>query len=194
MKKIGIYIFDDVEVLDFAGPYEVFSVAFAQPDRQEEKLFDVTTISESGEMVSASNGLQVMPDTSLEDAPECDVIIIPGGKGARANEAYNEKLLAWIRARQVSTKIIASVCTGALVLANAGLLDGKKATTHWGSYERLAAFSSVEVQRDVKFVDEGSVITSGGISAGINMSFHLIEKLEGTIAVSETAKWMEYDL
>ncbi|WP_026702780.1 DJ-1/PfpI family protein [Salibacterium aidingense] len=192
MKKIGIYLFDEVEVLDFAGPYEVFSVAYK--DRFEDKLFDVTTISETGDMISARNGLQVMPDTSLDQAPNTDVVIIPGGQGAREKEAYNEKLIKWLRACQDSAEVIASVCTGALVLANAGLLDGKRATTHWGSYDRLAAFSSVDVQHNVKFVDEGSIVTSGGISAGINMAFHLMEKFEGKEAVTQTARWMEYDL
>ncbi|MFZ4453868.1 DJ-1/PfpI family protein [Salibacterium aidingense] len=192
MKKIGIYLFDEVEVLDFAGPYEVFSVAYK--DRFEDKLFEVTTISETGDMISARNGLQVMPDTSLDQAPNTDVVIIPGGQGAREKEAYNEKLIKWLRACQDSAEVIASVCTGALVLANAGLLDGKRATTHWGSYDRLAAFSSVDVQRNVKFVDEGSIVTSGGISAGINMAFHLMEKFEGKEAVTQTARWMEYDL
>ncbi|WP_018923989.1 DJ-1/PfpI family protein [Salsuginibacillus kocurii] len=194
MKEIGIYIFDEVEVLDFAGPYEVFSVAFASPEEKEKKLCNVTNISETGEMITARNGLQVVPDVNLESAPELDVIIIPGGRGARENEMHNEKLLAWIREREQTVDVLASVCTGALVLASAGILDGKKATTHWGSYERLAAYESVQVERDVKFVDEGHIITSGGISAGINMSFHLLERFAGKQAVQETAKWMEYDV
>ncbi|PSL43245.1 AraC family transcriptional regulator [Salsuginibacillus halophilus] len=194
MKNVGIYLFDDVEVLDFAGPYEVFSVAFTSSDQGHDPLFEVLTISEQGEKVVARNGLQIVPDTSLDAAPAFDILIIPGGKGARVNEMNNEKLLAWISERQHNVEVLASVCTGALILANAGVLDGRAATTHWGSYERLAAFQHLHVKKDVKFVDEGDIVTSGGISAGINMSFHLVERFAGKQAVAETAKWMAYDL
>ncbi|MFB5661857.1 DJ-1/PfpI family protein [Alteribacillus sp. HJP-4] len=193
-KRVGIYLFKDVEVLDFAGPFEVFSVAFASAGNIEEKLFNVSTVSENGEAVTARNGLRVVPDYSLSTAPAFDILVIPGGKGARETEMHKERLHHWIKEQQRSAEIITSVCTGALVLAKSGLLNGKCATTHWASYERLEEFKEVEVLRNVKFVDEDSIITSGGISAGINMAFHIINKLHGEQAVKLTAEWMEYDL
>ncbi len=175
---VGILLFDDVEVLDFAGPFEVFSVA-ANPDAQH-KPFAVKTISQTGEVITARNGLRVYPDFSCGSAPHFDVLVIPGGPGARETEVHNEKLIAWIQGRMNDVQIMSSVCTGAFLLAKAGLLNGKRATTHWGSCARLESeFPGVLVQRNVKFVDEGAIVTSGGISSGINMSFHLVQRLVG---------------
>lgn len=191
--KVGIFLFDDVEVLDFAGPFEVFSVTSYAND--ECKPFQVETISETGNLITARNGLKIQPDYSFINAPEYDILIIPGGAGARNREINNEKTIQWIRERAKTVKILASVCTGALLLAKAGLLHGKKATTHWGSYDRMAAeFPRVIVERGVKFVDEGTIITSGGISAGINMSFHIICRLISLEIAQATAKRMEYDI
>lgn len=191
-RIVGILLFNEVEVLDFAGPFEVFSLA-ALPDAT--KPFVVKTISENGEMISARNGLKVMPDSSFDNHPDLDILIVPGGYGAEEIEIHNPKVIQWIKQQQATTEITASVCTGAFLLAKAGLLDGKKATTHWMDMERLEQeFPLVSVQHEVKFVDEGPLITSGGISAGINMSFHLISRLYGNSVSKETAKRMEYDI
>uniref|UniRef100_UPI0034D3FB33 DJ-1/PfpI family protein n=2 Tax=Bacillus TaxID=1386 RepID=UPI0034D3FB33 len=163
--SVGIFLFNDVEVLDFAGPFEVFSVTEAD----EEKPFTVYTVSQNGEMITARNGLKVKPDYSIEDLPPIDILIIPGGKGVRENEMQNDIIINWVRQQMKEVKLMTSVCTGALLLAKAGLLEGLKATTHWASIQTFKKdFPNIEVMENVKFVDEGHIITSAGISAGIN--------------------------
>ncbi|WP_284037131.1 DJ-1/PfpI family protein [Neobacillus sp. 114] len=190
--RVGIFLFNDVEVLDFAGPFEVFSVAALE---NGQKPFVVETVSEKGTMIYARNGLKVQPDFSFDTMPKFDILVIPGGPGAREREINNDKVITWIESQMKNVQLMTSVCTGALLLAKAGLLKDKMATTHWASYERLEkGFPEVEVQRDVKFVDEGNVITSGGISAGINMTFHIVKRLVGPQVAQGTAKRMEYDI
>ena len=190
--RVGIFLFDDVEVLDFAGPFEVFSVTVLENGH---KPFLVDTVSEKGAMITARNGLRVQPDYCFDTMPTFDILVIPGGQGAREREIHNDKVIAWIVDQRKKVELMTSVCTGALLLAKAGLLNGQYATTHWASYDRLEKeFPEVTVQRDVKFVEDGNVLTSGGISAGINMSFHLVKKLVGTQVAKNTAKRMEYDI
>ena len=192
-KAIGILIFNEVEVLDFAGPFEVFSIAMAE-DKQS-KLFCVKTIAETKKTISARNGLKVTPDYDFIDCPSLDILIIPGGYGAEEIEIHNHRLLSWIQQRAAYTPIVASVCTGAFLLAEAGLLNGKRATTHWMDIDRLEReYPKLSVQRNVKFVDEGSILTAGGISAGINLSFYLLNKLYSNAVAIDTAKRMEYDI
>ncbi|MED3352264.1 DJ-1/PfpI family protein [Bacillus thuringiensis] len=189
--SVGIFLFNEVEVLDFAGPFEVFSVT----EVNEEKPFTVYTVSENGEMITARNGLKVQPDYSIENLPLVDIFIIPGGLGAREYEIKNEIVIKWIRQQMKEVKLMTSVCTGALLLAKAGLLEGLKATTHWASIEKFKnEFQNVEVIENVKFVDEGHIITSAGISAGINMAFHIVKNLLGVHVAEDTAKRMEYDI
>lgn len=189
--SVGIFLFNEVEVLDFAGPFEVFSITKVH----EEKPFTVYTVSQNGEMITARNGLKVKPDYSIEDLPPVDILIIPGGKGARENEVKNDIIINWVRQQMKEVKLMTSVCTGALLLAKAGLLEGLKATTHWASIQTFKKdFPNVEVMENVKFVDEGHIITSAGISAGINMSFHIVKNLLGVEIAEETAKNMEYDI
>ncbi len=192
-RTVGILLFNEVEVLDFAGPFEVFSIATLL--ESNEKPFIVKTISENGELVTARNGLKVKPDYSFANHPSFDIVIIPGGFGAEQIEINNSSVIEWIKNQQSRVEFMTSICTGALLLAKAGILDGKKATTHWMDIDRLEQeFPNVSVQRDVKFVDEDSIITSGGISAGINMSFHLISRLLGKDVAIKTAKRMEYEI
>ncbi|MFA9456503.1 DJ-1/PfpI family protein [Halalkalibacter sp. AB-rgal2] len=192
-RTVGILLFNEVEVLDFAGPFEVFSITSIP--HSNEKPFVVKTISESGELVTVRNGLKVKPDYSFANHPALDIVIIPGGYGAEEIEINNPNVIEWIQHQQPKVEFMTSVCTGALLLAKAGILDGRKATTHWMDLDRLEQeFPSVSVQRGVKFVDEGALITSGGISAGINMSFHLISRLHGKEAAIETARRMEYEI
>lgn len=189
--SVGIFLFNEVEVLNFAGPFEVFSITKVH----EEKPFTVYTVSQNGEMITARNGLKVKPDYSIEDLPPVDILIIPGGKGARENEVKNDIIINWVRQQMKEVKLMTSVCTGALLLAKAGLLEGLKATTHWASIQTFKKdFPNVEVMENVKFVDEGHIITSAGISAGINMSFHIVKNLLGVEIAEETAKNMEYDI
>lgn len=192
-RTVGILLFNEVEVLDFAGPFEVFSLTTLTDSKS--KPFVVKTISENGEIIKARNGLMVKPDYSFESHPSLDIVIIPGGYGAEEIEINNPNVIQWIKKQSSKAEFMTSVCTGAFLLAEAGILDGKRATTHWMDLDRLEQqFPSVSVQRNVKFVDEGSVITSGGISAGINMSFHLISRLYSNVVSKQTAKRMEYDI
>ncbi len=195
MKKItvGILLFDDVEVLDFAGPFEVFSLAAHV--RSENKIFQVNTVSQKGTMITARQGLKVMPDYSFATVPSVDVLLVPGGYGAREVEMYNTEVTGWIQKTSRKVRVVASVCTGAFLLAKAGLLHGKHVTTHWAALDRFEReFPSCHVQRHVKFVDEESVLTSAGMSCGIDMSFHMVKKIAGLEVATATAKRMEYDI
>jgi transcriptional regulator GlxA family with amidase domain len=184
--KVGILIFNEVEVLDFAGPFEVFSIA----SKNNENLFYVETIGQTSEVISARNGLKVLPSAKFSDNSNYDILIIP-----EVIEINNMVVIDWIKEQQSKVKILASVCTGALLLAEAGILNGKKATTHWMDLDRLENdYAEVEVIRKVKFVDEGNIFTSAGISAGINLSFHIIKKFFGADVAISTAKRMEYDI
>jgi len=191
MINVGILIFDEVEVLDFAGPFEVFSIA----TNNEAKLFNVSIIAENNRIINARNGLKVLPDCSLQDAKKIDVLIIPGGYGAEKVEFKNKVLLKWIIETSQKTIITASVCTGAIILAETKLLDNRKATTHWMDTDRLKNdYPAIQVVTNTKYVEDGKFITSGGISAGINMSLYIVGKLCGKETAVNTAKRMEYDL
>lgn len=188
---VGILLFDDVEVLDFAGPFEVLSVT---EDKNAEKPFKVVTISENGQLIRARNGLKVEPDYHFENHPPLDILVVPGGYGAREVESKNPVVVDWVKCQNESVDKLTSVCTGAFILGEAGLLNGKKATTHWTALDRMeTTFPEVTVMRDVKFVDEGHIITSAGISAGIEMALHLVAVLSGVETAHLTAKQMEYD-
>lgn len=146
-------------------------------------------------MISARNGLKVQPDYSFQNMPQFDILIIPGGIGASEVEIYNDKVIQWIKEQVQGVELMLSVCTGALLLAQANLLDDKKATTHWESLDKLAnEFPKVDVQHNVKYVDAGNIVTAAGISAGINMSFHIVNRLLGKKVAQKTAKNMEYDI
>ncbi|EIW20005.1 MULTISPECIES: DJ-1/PfpI family protein [Pelosinus] len=196
MKKIwriGIFLFNEVEVLDFAGPFEAFSIVSIPG--QSDKPFLVQTVSQYEKMIKTRNGLMVQPHFSFDNAPDFDIVIVPGGYGAEEIEINNEIVIQWIKKQSNKVELITSVCTGAFLLAKAGLIDGKRATTHWMDIDRLEReFPDVKVERNCKFIDEGSIITSGGISAGINMSFHIIKRLLGEDVAKTTAKRMEYDI
>lgn len=196
MKKhwnVGILLFNEIEVLDFAGPFEVFSIASYSNCQQ--KPFTVKTVAQTTDLISARNGLKVQPDFDFNNSPSFDILIIPGGYGAEEIEIHNEILKNWIKIRAEECDIIASVCTGSFLLAETGLLDGKRATTHWLDIDRLESeYKKIKVQRGVKYVDESNIITSGGISAGINMSFYLLNRLVGKEIAIATAKRMEYDI
>lgn len=188
--NVGILLFNEVEVLDFAGPFEVFSIC---SNANQQKLFNVFTLSEQAE-VRARNGLVVNSHYHLDTAPDIDILVIPGGLGAETIEMYNQPLLQWILKRHQHSQMTFSICTGAFILAEAGLLNGLKATTHWMDIERLTQdYPQIEVLSDVKYVDEGHIITAAGISSGINASLYLISKLHGVEIAQHTAKRMEFD-
>src|SRR5258706_3082712 len=195
--QVGIVIFDDVEVLDFAGPFEVFTVAgeilkdSADENRQVGTI-RALTIAQSDQIVKARGNLLIQPHSTFENHPLLDLLVVPGGWGTR-RQAENPVMSDWLRRVTPTTTINASVCTGAFLLGMIGLFDGRKATTHWKSLDRMTAtFPNVQVMRDVRWVDEGNVVSSAGISAGIDMSLHLVERLYGMALADETAHEMEY--
>ena len=189
--QVGIYIFDNVEVLDFAGPYEVFTCA-SRVNRGETPLFNVFTVGESLTPVHARAGLKIDPDFSLADHPDIDCLIIPGG--LINAELDKQNVIEWICQQSSKAKITASVCTGAFLLAAAGILEGKSATTHWEDIAELRAmFPQLAVKEGVRWVDEGAIVSSAGISAGIDMSLHLVERLKERDLALRTAKQLEFD-
>jgi transcriptional regulator GlxA family with amidase domain len=168
---------------------------FSTAVKDNEKLFKVITISEDGEIIHARNGLKIQPDANFNHELDLDILIIPGGYGAEEIEIKNKKVINWIKVQKEKVKILASVCTGAFLLAESGILDNKKATTHWMDISRLEnEYPKINVIKDTRFVDESDIITAGGISSGINMSLHIIKKLFGLQVAEMTAKRMEYDI
>lgn len=189
-RNVGVLLFERAELLDFAGPYEAFSSAGR---RQEAEWFNTFSVGERRGPITSNNGLPCSVEYTLEEAPKIDVLVVPGGQGTRT-EVNNTRLIDWIKATAADAELVTSVCTGAFLLAEAGMLDGRKATTHWGSIERLRdAYSSVEVEENVRFVDAWPVVTSAGVSAGIDMALYVIERLCGRDAASSAARLMEYD-
>jgi transcriptional regulator GlxA family with amidase domain len=193
-KRVGILVFPDVEVLDFCGPFEVFSVTRLEEARRREEPspFEVSLVAETDGVVKATGGLRVVPDHTLATCPPLDILVVPGGWGTR-KEISNRRLLDWIaeRARQVET--LTSVCTGSMLLGHAGLLDGRRATTHWRSLDWMRkSFPTVTVEEKLHVVEDGHVITSAGISAGIDMALRVVERYHGHDVALATARNMEY--
>lgn len=189
---VGIFLFNEVEVLDFAGPFEVFSLA--EYPGTKEKVFKVVTISEKDTLLSARNGLKVKADFLFHNHPPLDVLIVPGGYGAEKIEIENPVALRWIQSAAEKTPLIASVCTGAFLLAKAGVITDQKVTTHHLDQDDLAQrYPRLTVLRDQRYVDAGRVVTSGGISAGIEMSLYLVARLAGEEISRATRRRMEYD-
>lgn len=194
-RTVGILIFDEVEVLDFCGPFEVFSMARPLNSGYggEHRLFTVLTIAEEQRTISCRGGLLVEPHHDIGGHPPLDVLVVPGGAGVR-KALDNERLLGWIEAQIPRAEVGTSVCTGALLLARLGLLDGRRATTHWASIDRLREdHPAIDVVADVRFVDEGRIVTSAGVSAGIDMALHLVGRFHGHDVAEQTARTMEYD-
>lgn len=195
-RNVGILVFDNVEVLDFAGPFEVFSRTRLVPGVESRRTddsapFRVFTIAPAPGQITTTGGLRVIPDYDFANAPHVDLLVVPGGFGTRPLLA-NETVLEWIRQQSVTTEVMTSVCTGALLLARAGLLANRRATTHWSSLDALAALdASITVERELRVVDDG-IVTSAGVSAGIDMALAVVESLHGREVAEETAHYIEY--
>lgn len=194
--NVGILLFDNVEVLDFAGPFEVFSRTRLQPGvearRSDEGApFHVFTVARTRDPVTATGGLTVVPRHGFADAPRIDLLVVPGGFGTR-RLLNDEETLGWIRRTAAAARQVTSVCTGALLLAKAGLLEGRRATTHWASLDLLGSLGAgVTVERTSRVVDDG-VITSAGVASGMDMAFYIVETLFGREVADETARYIEY--
>jgi len=193
-KRIGILVFPDVEVLDFCGPFEVFSVARLDEARRREEPspFEVLLVATDEGILVASGGLKVTPDCTLETCPSLDILVVPGGWGTR-RALHDDRLLAWIAARGREVETLTSVCTGAMLLGCAGLLDGRRATTHWRSLAWMReSFPAVTVEEKLHVVEDGAVFTSAGISAGIDMALRVVSRYCGETVGRATARHMEY--
>jgi len=188
--NVGIYIYDDAEVLAFSGPFEVFSVA--SRFLNEDEKFNVLLISEKNYTITARGGYQVKSNFTFENHPSLDVLIVVGG--VHTNEVKNVNVISWIKKQSKNTKINASVCTGAFLLAEAKVIINEKVTTHWEDIQDLQKdYPSLNVVKNVRWVDEGNIVTSAGISAGIDMSLHLVSKIYGNELADRTAKQMQFD-
>jgi transcriptional regulator GlxA family with amidase domain len=184
--RIGIVLWDGVEELDFAGPYEVLTAW----SRASERPITVTTVAESRDPVTCAHGLKVVPDTALDELGDVDLFLMPGGdtRPLVADDAF----VARVRDTAERGALMASVCTGAFVFEKAGLLEGRRAATHWASIERLEELG-VTVDRDARFVDEGMVVTAAGVSAGIDMALHLVARLETEEMSAKVRRYIQYD-
>lgn len=189
-RNVAILIFDEVEVLDFCGPFEVFGVTGLR--NGGECPFHVYTVAESSKPVIARNGLSVNPTFTIENCPAPDLLLVPGGQGTR-KQIYNSTIVDWVKSQAEHVELLLSVCTGALVLAKAGLLEGLRATTHYAAVEELRALAPhTELCSTERYVDNGKIILSAGVSAGIDMSLYVVSKLLGKEQALETASHMQY--
>ena len=188
--KIGVYLFDGAEELDWAGPWEVLA-AWAQlfPDDDVE----VVTVARTAGTIVCAKGLRVVADQTWADVGKLDVVVVPGGVGTR-RELVDVEVLAWLRDLYEGGTLTTSVCTGSTVLAAAGLLANRPATTWWGALDRLAALDgTIEVRPDDRFVDSGEVVTAAGVSAGIDMALHLVARLHSVERAREVKRYIQYD-
>jgi transcriptional regulator GlxA family with amidase domain len=184
-RNVAVFVHEGVELLDFAGPGEVFAAAGSG------RAFKVYTVAATRDPVKSQGFLTVTPEFTIADCPKPDVIVLPGGN--TLVPLKDPKVVEWVKAASADAEVTLSVCTGAFLLAKAGLLDGKEATTHWGSVERLKkAYPKVTVRADRRFVDNGKVVTTAGVSAGIDGALHVVGRLLGGQAAKDTARYMEY--
>ena len=193
-KRVGILVFPNVEVLDFCGPFEVFSVTRLDETRRREESspFEVLLVAEQDGVVNATGGLRVVPDHTIATCPPLDVLVVPGGWGVR-EEIANRTLVEWIGERGRYVETLTSVCTGSMLLGHAGLLDGRRATTHWRALDWMRqSFPTVTVEDKLHVVEDGNVLTSAGISAGIDMALRVVARYHGDAVARATARHMEY--
>ena len=187
--RIAIAVFDGAEELDFAGPWEVLAAwRFLHPDEVELLL-----VGDDREPVKCAKGMQVLPQTTWDELGEVDALVYPGGRGTRA-KLGDERVRARLRGMRESGTLMTCVCTGALVYADAGLLDGRAATTYWSAFDELLSLGhDIEPRRDDRFVDVGEIVTAAGVSAGIDMALHLVGRLASPHRAREVRRYIQYD-
>ncbi|HEX5064775.1 MAG TPA: DJ-1/PfpI family protein [Myxococcota bacterium] len=187
-QRIGIVLFDEAEELDFVGPWEVFTMA-ARTGQEVE----VVSVAQEERPVRCAKGMRVLPDLRLDAAGDFDIVLVPGGQGTR-REVSNPVLIEWLRKTSARCSWVTSVCTGALLLCEAGLARGRKVTTHWAFVADLRArYPDVEVREQVRYVRDGNLVTAAGVSAGIDMALWLCGQLWGVEVARKTQRAMEYD-
>jgi transcriptional regulator GlxA family with amidase domain len=193
-RRVGIMLFNDIEVLDFCGPFEVFSVARLDEARRrdEPSPFEVVLVAETLAPVTTAGGMRVLPAAAFAHCPPLDLLLVPGGMGTR-REMLNEAVLRFVRGQAAGAELVASVCTGALILGKAGLLAGLRATTHWRSLDLLRELCpDVQVDGASQVVDQGRIMTSAGIAAGIDLALMIVRRWHGEAVARATARHMEY--
>jgi transcriptional regulator GlxA family with amidase domain len=190
LSRVAILLFDDVEVLDFAGPFEV--LAAARSDRGD-PAFEVVTVALRSGPVVARHDLTILPARTPDTLDRVDILVVPGGPGTR-RELHNPAMIHFIRAASASAELTLSVCTGALLLGAAGLLDGRSATTHWAAMDELRALDcGAELHPEARLVDNGALITSAGVSTGIDAALYVVARFHGAAAAHETAHYLQYE-
>jgi len=190
MTQIAIVLFEGVEELDFAGPWEVLAAWATQHPDDGVKVF---TVADTTDLLNCAKGLRVAADHTWDTAPPADVLLVPGGSGVNAKLEDGE-FLDRLRAYSGRGALVTSVCTGALALAAAGLLRDRPATTWWGRLDRLAELEpTVELRPDDRFVDSGEIVTAAGVSAGIDMALHLVARLHSVERAREVRRYIQYD-
>lgn len=188
--NVGIFVYDQAEVLDFSGPFEVFTTASRVASSKD--LFNVFLIGETGETVTARGGFSVSPKYSFRNHPVIDILIVPGG--IHTEEMSKDQVLDWIARQSKIAKLVASVCTGVFLLAEAQVVTSENVTTHWEDIPELRKkYPNLTVYESTRWVEAGSIVTSGGISAGIDMSLHLVGRLSNMDLAHNTARQMEFD-
>jgi transcriptional regulator GlxA family with amidase domain len=189
--SIGIALFDGAEELDWAGPWEVLS--YWSKYRPEDNIEVFTVAMDNSRPIECAKGLRVLADYSWDSAPEIDVLVYPGGRGTRA-QVGDEEVRAWVRSVHERARLTTSVCTGAYILADAGLLKGRPATTHWDDFDGLLAIDgSIEARRNERFTDDDDIITAAGVSAGIDMALYLIVRLHSEDRAREIKRRIQYE-
>jgi transcriptional regulator GlxA family with amidase domain len=198
MRNVAIFIFDDVEVMDFTGPFEIFSVTGLRSGG--EKPFNVFTVAEKHDITARGN-LKITASYLLADCPQPDIVLVPGGGGIHADgthfgsrkQMHNPVLLNWLKEQNKTAELLLSVCTGSLILGKAGLLKGLAATTHWKAIDAMKdAAPHTKLLPEERWVDNGRIILSAGVSAGIDMALYVVGKLLGKPAADETAQYIQY--
>ena len=188
MKNVAIFIYDGVEILDFGGPGEVF----AATRNGDEHAFNVYTVAADPEPILSQGFITTTPEYTIAACPPPDIIVLPGGD--QRQSAADPRVIGWIQGASEQAEVVMSVCTGAMLLSRAGLLDGKEATTWYGAIERLRdATPAATIHAGTRFVDNGQIVTTAGVSAGIDGALHVVARLFGMDAALRTARYMEYD-
>jgi len=192
--NIGILVFDDAEELDFVGPWEVFTmINEVMVLSGKERPHRIMLVAEKSEPVRCAKAMRVLPDVTTADCPALDLLLIPGGQGTR-REVKNEALLAWIARTAAGCTWITSVCTGAMLLTAAGPAKGKRVTTHWAFVASLRERNEAsEVLENIRYVRDGKVVTSAGVSAGIDMALWLTGQIHDPATARRVQRAMEYD-
>ncbi|MGI5325316.1 DJ-1/PfpI family protein [Actinomadura nitritigenes] len=189
MTTYGLLVFEDAEELDFVGPWEVFTASAAQRDKGDKAVL----VAERSGPVRCAKGMRVVPDCTFDDHPELDVLLVPGGRGARVTQIGNAALTGWIAKTAERADWVASVCTGSFLLHAAGPARGRRVATHWASEDDLEARGDVTVVRDARYVVDGDLITSQGVSAGIDMALWLVGRIHGRDHARTVRRYIQYE-